>query len=299
MFLVVFVFLLVTLLFIRKQIIKPFSEITTMPQELAKGHFEKPLKEQKGKYFGRFVWSLDVLRDSLKTQRERAHGLEKERKTFVLSLAHDIKTPLSAIRLYTKALQEGLYSTPQKQAATYQHIQEKTNQIEDYMNSIIKSSTEEFLDIEVINTSFYLESLVERLNNEYVDTFELLDIAFAVGEFDNTLLFGDEDKALEALENGIENALKYGDNRTIELVFDKEESNQLITIVNTGSSLPDKEATRVFESFWRGSNSDGKSGSGLGLAIVRKIMSKMGGDAYFVIQDGQAKLTLLFKTSGG
>lgn len=81
------------------------------------------------------------------------------------------------------------------------------------------------------------------------------------------ILKGDFARSVEVLQNVIENALKYGDGHAIEIIFSEEDNCQLITVRNSGCTLPETELPHIFDSFWRGSNSEKSQGSGLGLYI--------------------------------
>lgn len=61
------------------------------------------VEENKEKFFGKFVWGIDLLRDNMNAAQKRALKLEKEKKMLLLSLSHDIKTPLNSIKLYAKS----------------------------------------------------------------------------------------------------------------------------------------------------------------------------------------------------
>ena len=99
----------VLLYLLGKKIIAPFGAMEHMTTELAKGNLSVPIQEEKSKFFGRFLWGLDLLREKLEHDRLHELELEKEKKTLVLSLSHDVRTPLSAIDLYAKALATDLY----------------------------------------------------------------------------------------------------------------------------------------------------------------------------------------------
>ena len=92
----------------------------------------------------------------------------------------------------------------------------------------------------------------------------------------------------------MENAIKYGDGRCIDLEFSEEDGCVLICIRNSGCTLPDTELPHIFDSFWRGSNSENCSGSGLGLYICRQLMRKMNGDIFAQIKDGCMIVTAVF-----
>ena len=115
-----------------------------------------------------------------------------------------------------------------------------------------------------------------------------------VGEYTNCMLRGDFDRSVEVLQNIMENAAKYGDGHEIALTFSQEEDCQLITVRNTGCTLPETELTHIFESFVRGTNADNVGGSGLGLYICRQLMHLMNGDIFAEIQEGQMFVTVIF-----
>ena len=74
-------FVLLVLFYIRQNIIKPFSQITNLPYELSKGNLTMPLKENKNRFFGKFLWGLDMLREKLEESKQAELELKKEKKT--------------------------------------------------------------------------------------------------------------------------------------------------------------------------------------------------------------------------
>lgn len=116
-----------------------------------------------------------------------------------------------------------------------------------------------------------------------------------VQSFDNKLLRGDLSRSQEVLENLFENALKYGDGRRIEITFEEEDYCQLIHIFNSGDTVSDSELNHLFESFYRGGNSQGKSGNGLGLYICHELMMKMEGMIYAQKKKDGMMFTLVFQ----
>ena len=247
-----FVLLLLLFLFIR--IIRPFEIISAYPTELAKGNLTAPLKDSKSKYFGKFLWGLDLLREKLESQRSAELALQKQNKTMVLSLSHDIKTPLGVIELYAKALEKGLYKDEQKKKEVAVGITEKCEDIRGYVDGIVKTSSEDFLNLEVNNGEFYLSALIDKIKAFYTDKLSLLKIDFAVDAFSDHILSGDLERSIEVLQNIIENAVKYGDGKRIRIAFSREDDCQLIHIRNSGCTLSKNELPHIFDSFWRGSN---------------------------------------------
>lgn len=283
------------MLYVRVKILAPFERLANVPCELAKGNLTAPVKETKNRFFGRFVWGVDLLRESMEEQKRRELELQKEKKTLLLSLSHDIKTPLSAIKLYSQALSKGLYSYGKKQLEIAESINGKVDEIESYISQIIGASGENFFQLEVTNGEFYLSELISRISLYYCEKLRIIHTDFKVADYSDCLIKGDIERSVEALQNIIENSIKYGDGKCIEIMFGEEEGCQLITVKNSGNTLPDEEIPRIFESFRRGTNADGKSGSGLGLYICRQIMRKMNGDIFAKGKGGFMNVTCVFQ----
>lgn len=291
---VIFISVAILLIFLYINIIRPFTKLKDMPTELAKGNLTSPLKESKYAFFGKFVWGMDLLREKLEQQKSNELALQKDRKTLVLSLSHDIKTPLGIIELYAKALKKGLYTDEEKKAEIAQNISDKCTEIKGYVDDIIKASNEDFLNLEVHSGEFYLSELVENIKSFYTDKLSLLKTAFTVEKYSDAVLRGDVDRAVEVVQNIIENAAKYGDGESIKISFAREENCLLVTVSNSGSALSENELTHIFDSFWRGSNTGSNNGSGLGLYICRQLMFKMGGDIFAENKNNVMKITLVF-----
>jgi len=274
-----------TYIYISKRIIKPFSDINDIPYELAKGNLSIPLKEQKNKFFGRFLWGMNMLRENLEDSKKRELRYQKDKKTLILSLSHDIKTPLSAIKLYSKALKDNLYDTDEKREEVIDGILKNTDVIECYVNEIVKNSRDDFIDFQIDIQDFYLRDVIFAIEKYYKDKLEAIHTNFFVNRFNDCLLKGDKDRVIEVIQNVIENAIKYGDGEEIIINFSEEEDCKLISILNTGCCLNGDELPHIFDSFYRGSNTKNQYGSGLGLYICKQLMHKMDGDIFSRIRD--------------
>lgn len=276
-------------------ILKPFERLKDVPYALSKGNLTEPLKEGKRRFFGKFIWGLDMLRENMEQQKERELNLQKDRKMLLLSLSHDIKTPLAAIKLYSKALSRGLYTDKEKQLEVARNIHAKADEIESYVTQIITASREDFLSLDVNMGEFYLSTMVENIKRYYCEKLALIKTDFFVGEYGNMLISGDFDRSIEVLQNMMENAIKYGDGKWIALRFSEEDGCLLITVRNSGCSLPDTELPHMFDSFWRGTNAQTEKGSGLGLYICRQLMRKMNGEIFAEIRGGEMCVTAVFE----
>ena len=287
--------LAVLLLYIHRNIIKPFGRLNDVPKELAKGNLAVPLPEEKSRFFGQFTWGVNLLRESIEDKRNKELTMQKDKKLLLLSLSHDIKTPLSAIKLNAKALSRGLYKDAEKQREAAEHINARADEIESFVSRITKASSEDFMEFEVSMGEEFLSSILSRIEARYKPQLELTHTEFVINEYDDCILSCDSDRIAECLQNLIENAIKYGDGKRIEICFDTMDGCELVTVKNTGCAIEAKELPQIFESFHRGSNAGNIRGNGLGLFICRKLMALMGGEVYADIKDECFLVTLVVR----
>ena len=282
------------LLYIYRYIITPFGRLNDVPQELARGNLAVPIPEEKSRFLGKFTWGVNLLRESIEDSRKKEIAMQRDKKLLLLSLSHDIKTPLSAIKLNARALAKGLYKDEEKRRRA-ESINVRANEIENFVSEITKAASEDFMNFEVVMGEEFLSRIVVRISARYTPQLAMLGTEFIIQKYDDCILSCDPDRLAECLQNLIENAMKYGDGKHIELSFDKMDGCELITVSNTGCTLETKELPQIFESFHRGNNADKVQGNGLGLFICKKLMSLMGGEVYAHIRDGCFCVTLVVK----
>ena len=292
------VFLIISIsifIYVDRKVLTPFGRMSNMTYELAKGNLTTPIKEEKSRFFGKFLWGMDMLRENLEDSKTKNLEYQKEKKTLLLSLSHDIKTPLSAIQLYTKALSEGIYTSEEEKANAYNGILSKTDEIKNYVDEIHRISREEFMEFNVNVGEAYLSDVMKGIETYYKDKLSVLHTEFEIAEYSDCLLSCDKDRLVEAIQNLMENAIKYGDGRKISIFFDEEEDCRLITVTNSGCSIEENEVANLFDSFYRGSNTTNIQGNGLGLYIVKQLMTRMDGDAFAHIDGDAFSVTLVVR----
>lgn len=290
-----FLLVILLLLYIRRHIITPFGRLNSVPQELAKGNLSVPIPEEKSRFFGKFTWGVNLLRESIEDSRKKEITMQRDRKLLLLSLSHDIKTPLSAIKLNAKALARGLYKDEEKRLSAAESINKRADEIEQFVSEITRAASEDFMTFEVVEGEVFMSTVISKISARYVPQLSMSGTELVIPDFSDCILSCDPDRLGECLQNLIENAIKYGDGRLIELSFDRMDGCELITVSNTGCTLEEKELPQIFSSFHRGNNADKVQGNGLGLFICKRLMSLMGGEVYAEIKDDRFCITLVVK----
>lgn len=245
----VFLFTAGLLLYIFRHIILPFRRINDVPRELAKGNLAIPIPEEKSRFFSRFTWGVNMLRDTIEENRREAA----------------------------------------------ESINARADEIENFVSQITKASSEDFMNFETVQGEAFLSSIITRIGERYSGQLSVSCTEFVINKYEECILSCDPDRLAECLQNLVENAIKYGDGERIELIFDRMDGCELITVSNTGCTLDPDELPQIFESFHRGSNTGSAQGNGLGLFICRRLMTLMGGEVYAEIKDGCFCATLVAK----
>ena len=174
-------------------------------------------------------------------------------------------------------------------------ILKNADEIKRYAGEISKISREDFLDLKVNVSEVYMDDVMNRIESYYRDKLSVIHTEFKVDKHSNCLLKCDPDRLVEVIQNFMENAVKYGDGKSIRISFEEEEDCQLICVFNTGIAPDETDMQSIFDSFYRGKNTEGINGSGLGLYICKNLMQKMDGDVYAEAADNGFRVVAVVK----
>ena len=277
---VCFLLIIGAVLFIHFAVFKPFRRLSEYPEKLARLRDIQKLPESKSRYFGKYIWGMNMLTDVLAASSHRIHMLEGQHQKLVSSIAHGVKTPVANIRLYTDAVRTGLYSDTGMTSEIADKIDRNTAKIESMATELMTASeaTNDGYDIE--KSLFPLSELADLIRSEYTDRMALLRIPFTVECEGSPVMESDKYALYRAVSQLLENALKYGDGSGITVKLMKQDEAFSISVRDKGELLPENELPYVFRSYWRGSNAAEKSGCGIGLYVVHETAKALGGSVH-------------------
>ncbi|MBQ7991367.1 MAG: HAMP domain-containing histidine kinase [Oscillospiraceae bacterium] len=277
------------------RIVKPFNRLSEYPVRLASGSMEK-LPQSDSKFFGKYIWGMNMLSDKLETDRRTINRMFTERQRFITTLIHGIKTPAANIKLLSEAIATGLYSPDgkvnEKDAELAGRIESNADDIEQLVRKVLDSSANEIFDFDPETVPFYRSSLEKRIRDEYTDALNVMKIPFEIKSGSDVMINSDINGVIRIIRQLMDNAVKYGDGTGITVAMDKTDDGHFITVTNKGDPLPDSELPFVWGSLWRGSNSEGIKGNGVGLYEARLIARKLGGDLYMRTAENMTKVVL-------
>lgn len=278
----VFVVAALFFVYIDRKVILPFNRLSEYPERIAKNENAAALPESKNRYFGKYIWGMNMLRDRLSGDTRKLRQLEKEQLTLVSTIAHGIKTPVANIKLYSEAIKSGLYRDDgipdEKDAEVAGKITKNADDITDLVKELLDSASKGVVVFEPVIEAFYLTEIEEFVKREYDNRLNVVRIPYKVDLKSKVMINSDKSGIERILTQLLENAIKYGDGRGITVTVDKNEDGYIFSVRDVGSRIPDSELPYVFNSFWRGSNAAEVEGNGLGLYEAAFIARKLGGD---------------------
>ncbi len=244
------------------------------------------------------VLEIDELGRQFNVMADRLAGtlrmLEADRdrlREFVADVSHELRTPIAALRMYNELLREGKVEE-ETRAEFLDRSNEQIRRLEWLSTNLLDLSRIDAgifpLDMRVGDLRDPIQAVVQALSEVAIERGIELDSA-APGH--PVELRFDRERIVQLLTNLLGNALKFtprGGSVSVRLT--ETDSGATIEVRDSGAGIPADELPRVFERFYRGTNTgDARaSGSGLGLAIVRSIVEMHGGeiDVASVVGDG-------------
>lgn len=275
-----YLFALVYGVYFYLNIIKPFRELSEYPERMARLQTKQKLPESKSRYFGKYIWGMNMLSNQLEINREHIAKHEYQRQTLLASIAHGVKTPVANIRLYAEAIIMGLYSDGGSESVSAdiaKKIDKNAQKIEALVVEMLETSVTSLMDYEPEIEHFYLGELAGLIEKEFGDRLNIQRIPYTV-ECDSGYMASSDKWALfRVISQLLENAMKYGSGEGLSISMAAQDEGFCISVKNKGKLLPEKELPYIFKSYWRGSNAESKEGSGIGLYVASETVKRLGG----------------------
>lgn len=211
----------------------------------------------------------------------REAQVAKLQSDFVNKVSHDLRTPLTSIRMFVETLQLGRLQDPARQAEALEIIAEETGRLSSLINRLL-----DWARMESGRRSYQLHrSAVEPIVDAALHAFEpqrIVNGAHVTREVAPGLpaVVADPQALSEAILNLLNNAHKYtGEEKRIALTATREGPTILIRVSDNGPGIAPREQKRIFEKFYRARDPLQRSieGTGLGLAMVKHIVLAHGG----------------------
>jgi len=249
-------------------LLSPLKTVSAAVKKVSEGHLgERVQIEGRGE-----IYDLSVAFNDMSQKLERT---ETARQEFVSNVSHELKTPLSGI----KVLSESLLHQDNVEKETYKEfltdIDSEVNRMADIINELLTlvrlDETEMPLNISDVDFNEMVASIIKRLT----PLAQRRNIELEYNAESNVRVNGDEMKLTLAISNIIENAIKYShDDGRVKVLIKGDAKNAFVTVTDEGIGIDEEDQSKVFARFYRADKGRDREtgGTGLGLAITHKTI---------------------------
>lgn len=261
--------------FLSRQVVKPLEYLSKKAELIGKGELKQEIK----------IATNDEIEDLGKSFNKMAAGLQEIQKLkdeFVYIAAHELRTPVTAIRGYlSMALSNDFGKLTSKLKTTLQKVNGANEQLMRLVNDLLEIARAEAQSAKIEVEKVELVKITQTVVDSLSAWANMVDIKLIHEKPQSEIyVMANENKLVEILNNFGSNAIKYNrQGGRVTFGYQEKKNEVIIAVQDTGIGMTEEELSHLFEKFYRAKNQEAleASGTGLGLFIVRQLVEKMGG----------------------
>lgn len=281
---------------------RSLKELSTAAQQVGRGNFNQQVPVRALDELGQLAIALNTMISDLKInigQRQKAENANQTKTLFLANVSHELRTPLGVILGYIELLKDSELSEAER--IDYLNIVDQTGRnLNRIVNDILDISKVETGHIDLKLTTFSLRELVHELERmlEMKAQSKKVKLVFTARHCESDYLQADRDRIHQILVNLINNALKFTQSGTVEIIYELRNDRLNFEVRDTGIGIPREHQDRLFKHFSQVDPefSQNQQGAGLGLALSRGLARTMGGDLELQSSEQNVGSTFLFWT---
>lgn len=278
---------------ITKRITKPVSHMTEVVNALSHGNYDARVKVQQDDELGSLGRSFNYMAD-------RVAGLDQARREFVANVSHELRSPLTSMRGFLEAMEEGVIP-PEEHGKYFEVVLDENRRMADIVNDLLDIARIESGQYSLNRSVFDVGELITRSILTFESRIENAGIKLDIDLPSSPLYVNaDKNRIDQVLHNLVDNAIKFSDESggRIGVCAVPDRQKVMISISNNGPDIPPEDISRLFDRFYKAEKAHtytGTSGTGLGLSIVKLILDQHDEDISVSSKDGTTKFTFTLK----
>jgi len=256
--------------FFSKYLTDSLNKMNKVVKEVAEGNLDHELAIKGND-------EVAELGNSFNQMVKKLKQLEKIRKESTSDLAHELRTPLSNMKNYMEAIEDGVIEW---NSQTKKEIEEELDRLINLVNRLNELNNAEAKILNVNKESFNLKDTLQKIITGFELSAQLKDLDFNINFKTGEQIYADKSSLQQVLNNVISNAVKYCyENSKIEISVKEDKQDKVIKISNQGPTIKEEDLPYLFERFYQvdKSRSQKVEGMGIGLSITRNLVEANGG----------------------
>lgn len=279
-------------MWIYRSILKPLGKLQEATMKIRDGNLDFTLEVENEDEIGKLCQDFEEMRIRLKESQEEKVQYDKENKELISNIAHDLKTPITAIKGYAEGIMDGVASSPERLDKYIRTIYNKANDMDrliDELTFYSKIDTNKIpYTYSKINVAQYFRDCIEEVGLEMES--KGIELGYFNYVDEDVMVIADAEQMKRVVNNIIGNSVKYLDKKKGIINIRIKDVGDFIEveIEDNGKGIAAKDLPNIFERFYRADSSrnSAKGGSGIGLSIVKKILEDHGGKIWATSKEG-------------
>lgn len=280
LFVCFFIFLMKQRKVEREDVWTPIQNLHLVTKEMLRGNFNSSVTYDYDGDLGSLCHDFENMREELLAGYRRENKAKEKEKELYASISHDLKTPIASIRGYLEEIIYGVITEPKDVRIALERMLQKAEVLTNLIEDILEHSKAELNQLTIVKEEVYAREYFRELLSGFAKDAKLHDYEFTYTLPKEQLIFIDERRIAEVMQNLIENAVKYRTQHLkIEITFEQitePESMLIINVKDNGAGIEASDQPFIFDLFFRGNKARTQEipGSGLGLNIVKYIIEQ-------------------------
>ncbi len=272
--------------FLYRSMMRPIRKLQTAAKNIEHGNLDFTIDYEGNDEVGELCRNFEEMRVRLKESTEEKINSEKENQVLISNIAHDLKTPITAVKGYAEGLLDGVADTPEKQERYLRTIYNKANEMDRLINELTTYSKLDTNRIpysfQKINLADYFSDCAEEIGMDLEE--KNIRLNYSNYAANDTVIIADPEQLMRVVNNIISNAVKYMDKAEGIINFRIRDVGDFVQmeIEDNGKGIGARDLPHIFDRFYRSDSARNSStgGSGIGLSIVKKIIEDHGGQIW-------------------
>ncbi len=264
--------------YINKHVQRPLNALGNAMADFANSGYREKLNYIGSKDFEQLVAAFNEMVGLLNASEEQRLALEKDRQRMLAGLSHDLKTPMTIIEGFAKAIRDGIVSEEDK-PKYLNLIIAKSEYMSELINEFYEFSKLDHPDFKLNTEPTDVVEFVRSFLAAKYDEFDIRGYALQADLSDDRLMAAlDREQFTRVLDNLVGNFFKYTpEGSTLTVKEKRGDGNVIIYVMDDGGGIPESARADIFAPFVVAEESRSKQGSGLGLTVCKKIVEMHGG----------------------
>jgi signal transduction histidine kinase len=281
---------IVVAVFLSRRLTRPLAAMDETARALSAGNLAA--RVDLGRHPDDELADLARTLNTMAAELETAHGMER---AFLLSVSHDLRTPLTSIRGYADAMTDGAIDTDEDRARAARVISTEARRLERLVADLLDLGRLDTHQFSLASRPIDAAETVRTAVDAFRPAAEELEISLQVEGATAIRADADPDRLAQIVANLVENALKYAARSIVVELVPYSTGDLDLRVRDDGPGIDAADLAQVFDRLYVSRAAPGRSvGTGIGLAIVRELAGAMGGRAW-VDPDATAGATFVVR----